>query len=62
MNEPTVKIICSKCGGENVVIPCNDPSIKYKCLDCGHIKTYDPWEKIVASKYWNNSKTGKIKF
>lgn len=47
MSHPSIipEIICSKCGGKNIVIP-NKPDIKYKCLDCGYIKKHDPWEKI----------------
>lgn len=32
------KIICSACGSLNIVAPCNEREIDFRCLDCGHEK------------------------
>lgn len=66
MDHPSIipEIICSKCGGKNIIIPCNEPGVKYRCLDCGHEKGHDPWERIQANKYWIKTRRDetKIKF
>ena len=29
---------CSQCGSKNIVAPCNEDTIDFRCLDCGHEK------------------------
>ena len=29
-------MVCSKCNSKNIVAPCNEPEIDFRCLDCGH--------------------------
>ena len=29
---------CSKCKSMNIVAPCNEDAIDFRCMNCGHVK------------------------
>ena len=45
---------CSKCKSTDIVAPCNEELVLFRCVACGHEQRNDPWEEKKETTLWES--------